>query len=162
MTSEIAKKLSMKKTFFTTQLDSLFNTISHEYQDVINKKDIEISLQKEKIDKLELDIKNLVDIKNNFLKNKDIEDKRLQSLQSEIEKHRSSSDNSYNQNLALENRELKKRLSQGGDSDEIKELKDKIIKLQGFITKGASAYSDNLSNQNSEQLIREISQSLKK
>ncbi len=162
MTSEIAKKLSMKKTFFTTQLDSLFNSLSTEYQNIINKKDIEISLLKEKIEKQEKDIKNLVAIKNNFIKNSDIENKRLQSLQEEVNTLRNSSNNEYNKNLANENRDLKKRLEINDDSDEIKMLKEKIIKLQSYITKGANAYSSSLSDQNSQKLIQEITQSLKK
>jgi hypothetical protein len=162
MTSEITKKLSMKKTFFATQLDSLFNSISSEYQNLINKKDIEISLLQEKIDKQENDIKNLVEIKNKFMKNSDIENRRLESLQVEVNKLRNLSNNEYNQNLANENRELKRKLQSNDDSNEIKELKEKIIKLQGYITKGANAYSSNLSDQKSEKLIQEISQSLKK
>ncbi len=162
MVKEISKKLTMKKTFFVTQLESFFNTISQEYQELVNQKEIENSILQEKLNKLELDVKNLVEIKRSLSKSTEIEKKRVQSLQEELISLREKSDNSYNQNLANENRELRKRLESKDDSSELHELRAKIKQLQGFISKGANAYSDNLANQNSEQLIQEINQSLKK
>ncbi len=162
MVKEISKKLTMKKTFFVTQLESFFGTISQEYQEIVNQKEIENSILQEKLNKLELDVKNLVEIKKSLNKSAEIEKKRLESLQAEVEKLRQSSNNSYNQNLANENRELKKQLESKDDSSELFELKAKIKQLQSFISKGATAYGDNLANQKSEQLIQEISQSLKK
>ncbi|HIP02056.1 MAG TPA: hypothetical protein EYG75_00905, partial [Campylobacterales bacterium] len=61
MLKEISKKLTMKKTFFVTQLESFFNTISQEYQEIISAKEVENSLLTEKLNKHELDIKNLVE-----------------------------------------------------------------------------------------------------
>lgn len=162
MLKEISKKLTMKKTFFVTQLESFFNTITQEYQEIINAKEIENSLLQEKINKLELDVKNLVEIKNRQNKTIEIEQKRLESLQDEVKNLRQSSDSSYNQNLARENRELKQQLESKDDSEELAELKTKIKQLQGFISKGATAYNENLANQNSEKLIQEINESLKK
>jgi len=162
MLKEISKKLTMKKTFFVTQLESFFNSITQEYQEIINSKDVEISIMQEKLNKQETDIKNLVEIKNSLQKNEEIYKKQITSLQEEVAKLRQSSDNSYNQNLANENRELKKQIESKEDSLEIKNLKLKIKQLQNIISKGATAYSDNLANQNSEKLIQEISQSLKK
>ncbi len=162
MLKEISKKLTMKKTFFVTQLESFFNTITQEYQEVINTKEIENSILQEKNNKLEQDVKNLVQIKNSLTKKLEIEQKRVQSLQNEVEKIRQYSDNSYNQNLLEENRELKKRVDSKDESTQLQELKTKVKQLQSFISKGANAYNDNLANQNSEKLIQEISRSLKK
>ena len=162
MLKDISKKLTMKKTFFVTQLESFFNTISQEYQEVINAKDVENSLLIEKLNKHELDIKNLVEIKNKLQKIEEIDKKRIESLQEEVGRLRQTSDNTYNQNLANENRELKKRVELKDDSAELTELRAKVKQLQGFISKGANAYSDNLANQSSEKLIQEISESLKK
>jgi predicted RNase H-like nuclease (RuvC/YqgF family) len=162
MLKEISKKLTMKKTFFVTQLESFFNSITQEYQEIINSKDVEISIMQEKLNKQEIDIKNLVEIKNSLQKSEDIYKKQIKSLQDEVTKLRQSSDNSYNQNLENENRELKKQIRSKDDSTEIQSLKQKIKQLQNIIAKGATAYNDNLANQNSEKLIQEISQSLKK
>ena len=162
MLKEISKKLTMKKTFFVTQLESFFNTITQEYQEVINAKDVENSLLIEKLNKHELDIKNLVEIKNRLQKIEEIDKKRIASLQEEVGRLRQSSDNTYNQNLLDENRELKKRVELKDDSAELTELRAKVKQLQDFISKGATAYNDNLANQSSEKLIREISKSLKK
>ena len=162
MLKEISKKLTMKKTFFVTQLESFFNTITQEYQEIINAKEVENSLLQEKLNKHEQDIKNLVEIKNRLQKVEEIDKKRIQSLQEEVSRLRQSSDNTYNQNLANENRELKKRVESKDDSAELHELRVKVKQLQGFISKGATAYNDNLSNQSSEKLIQEISESLKK
>jgi len=162
MLKEISKKLTMKKTFFVTQLESFFNTITQEYQEVINTKEIENSILQEKNSKLEQDVKNLVQIKNSLTKKLEIEQKRVESLQNEVEKIRQHSDNSYNQNLLEENRELKKRVESKDESTQLQELKAKVKQLQSFISKGANAYSNNLANQNSEKLIQEISKSLKK
>ncbi len=162
MLKEISKKLTMKKTFFVTQLESFFNTISQEYQEIINAKEIENSILQEKINKQEQDVKNLVEIKNRLQKIEEIDKKRIASLQEEVSRLRLSSDNTYNQNLANENRELKKRVDSKDDSAELHELRAKVKQLQGFISKGATAYNDNLANQNSEKLIQEISKSLKK
>jgi predicted RNase H-like nuclease (RuvC/YqgF family) len=152
----------MKKTFFVTQLESFFNSITQEYQEIINSKDVEISIMQEKLNKQEIDIKNLVEIKNSLQKSEDIYKKQIKSLQDEVTKLRQSSDNSYNQNLENENRELKKQIRSKDNSTEIQSLKQKIKQLQNIIAKGATAYNDNLANQNSEKLIQEISQSLKK
>jgi predicted RNase H-like nuclease (RuvC/YqgF family) len=162
MLKEISKKLTMKKTFFVTQLESFFNSITQEYQEIINSKDVEISIMQEKLNKQEIDIKNLVEIKSSLQKSEDIYKKQIKSLQDEVTKLRQSSDNSYNQNLENENRELKKQIRSKDDSTEIQSLKQKIKQLQNIIAKGATAYNDNLANQNSEKLIQEISQSLKK
>jgi len=162
MLKEISKKLTMKKTFFVTQLESFFNTISQEYQEIINAKEVENSILMEKLKKQELDINNLIEIKNKLQKAEEIDKRRIVSLQEEVSRLRQSSDNTYNQNLANENRELKKRIESKNDSAELHELRAKVKQLQGFISKGANAYNDNLANQSSEKLIQEISESLKK
>ncbi|MCH9814493.1 MAG: hypothetical protein K0U47_11200 [Epsilonproteobacteria bacterium] len=162
MLKEISKKLTMKKTFFVTQLESFFNSIVQEYQEIINQKEIENSLLQEKIKKLEIDINNLVEIRNKQAKTIEIEAKRVTSLQEEVKTLRQSSNSSYNKSLAQENRELKKQLDSEEESEELQELKAKIKQLQSFISKGATAYSENLANQNSEKLIQEINDSLKK
>ncbi len=162
MIREISKKLTMKKTFFVTQLETFFNAISQEYQELLNEKDLENSILTQKLQKCEKDIENLVEIKNKLLKNEELDKSKINSLQEELSRLRQNSDNTYNQNLASENRELKKRLESKDDSAELLELRNKVKQLQSFISKGANAYNDNLANQSSEKLIREISDSLKK
>jgi len=162
MIREISKKLTMKKTFFVTQLETFFNAISQEYQELLNEKELENSILSEKLNKCETDIQNLVEIKNKLLKAEELSKKQISSLQEEVTRLRQSSDNTYNQNLASENRELKQRLESKGDSQELHQLRGKVKQLQGFISKGANAYNDNLANHNSEQLIKDISDSLKK
>lgn len=162
MLKEISKKLTMKKTFFVTQLESFFNTITQEYQEIINQKEIENSILQEKLSKLEHDVKNLVEIKNNLTKKLEHEEKRVEKLQEEVITLRESSSNEYNQNLAQENRELRQRLESGSDSEELLALKERVKQLQTFISKGANVYNSNLANQKSEALIQEISESLKK
>jgi tricorn protease-like protein len=123
MLKEISKKLTMKKTFFVTQLESFFNTITQEYQEIIGEKEIEISILQEKLNKQEKDIQNLVEIKGKLQKIEEIDKKRIDSLQEEVSRLRLSSDNTYNQNLANENRELKKRVESKDDSTELHQLR---------------------------------------
>jgi len=156
MIKEISKKLTMKKTFFVTQLESFFNTISQEYQELINAKEIENSILQEKVNKLELDVKNLVEIRRKLEKSEQIYKKQIESMQAQTVTLRKSNSN-IDQSIGLKN-----KIEAKDDTQELEKLKAKIKQLQGFISKGATAYSDNLANQKSEELIQEISQSLKK
>ncbi len=162
MIKEISKKLTMKKTFFVTQLESFFNTISQEYQEIINEKEIENKILQEKINKFEIDIKNLVNIKDTLTKKSEIDKKQIESLQNELKMVKDTQGQEYSERLVKENIELKKRLEAKDDSQELNELKAKIKQLQSYISKGATAYNNNLVNQKSEDLIQEISQSLKR
>ncbi len=156
MIKEISKKLTMKKTFFVTQLESFFNTISQEYQEIINEKEIENSILQERVNKLELDVKNLVEIRRKLEKSEQIHKKQIESMQAQTVTLRKSS-NIIDQSIGLKN-----KIEAKDDTQELEKLKAKIKQLQGFISKGATAYSNNLANQKSEELIQEISQSLKK
>ncbi len=157
MLKDISKKLTMKKTFFVTQLEGFFNAISSEYQELIHQKEVENSLLEEKIAKCEKDIKNLVNIKEELttkLLEKDDYIKNLENKLSEPE------DTKYKK-LLQENLSYKEQL-QKNSSEEITKLKEQITKLQNIIAKGAHSYNDTLQNQNKEALIEEISKTLKK
>lgn len=63
---DIAKKLSMKKTFFVTQLESFFSSITQEYQEKFHDLEVKNKLSHDKIQKQQRDIDSLVEIRNNL------------------------------------------------------------------------------------------------
>ncbi len=166
MLKDISKKLTMKKTFFVTQLEGFFNAVSQEYQELIQEKEVENSLLKEQNNELQKDIKNLVAIKQEMLTKLAIEKKHITTLQDSLEKFQDANDETSVQKLLEENKILKAKLTtiQGHESQdqEINILKQKVKKLQGIISKGANAYNNNMTNQNTEAIIEEISKSIKK
>jgi len=161
MLKEISKKISMKKSFFTTQLDNFFSTITQEYNEYIREIELEKKALEERIKELEKDVKNLVEIKKGYeeklKENKQIIDiKDLNSIE-------------YTKKLQKENEILKEEIerlktnnTKKSDPKEIEDLKQKVKKLQLSLAKGISAYNDNIQNQKSEELIKEITKSLKK
>ncbi len=166
MLQEISKKLTMKKSFFITQLEGFFNTISSEYQELIHKLEVENSILQEKINDLEKDIKNLVEIKKRYEKESQIDKRRIRDLQETLAKGKQLGSAGFADALMEENRKLKEELERAKanvvNEDEVKKLKDKLAKLQTYVSKGASAYGEQLSTQKSEEIIKEISESLKK
>ncbi len=146
MLKEITKKLTMKKTFFTTQLESFFDTISQEYQDLLHAKELEISLLKEKNAKLERDVENLVKIKHDLQAKLDAQRVKIQEKPS-----RPTSEATTHTPTATPERDA-----------EVEELKAKIKKLQEYISRGASAYGEHLLNQKNEALIKEITEQIKR
>jgi CHASE3 domain sensor protein len=166
MLQEISKKLTMKKSFFTTQLEGFFNSISNEYQEFIHKLEVQNSLLQEKIAELEKDIKNLVEIKNRYEKESEIDKRRIRELQESLAKGKNLSSTAFTETLQKENEKLKRELeelrSSSVDKNEVKELKDKLSKLQNYISKGASVYNETITSQRSEELLKEISEALKK
>ncbi len=166
MLKDISKKLTMKKTFFTTQLEGFFNSITQEYNNLIHELEVEKRLIEEKATKLEKDVENLVSIKKEYAKSSEIDKRRIKELQESLARSRNVGSNAYTETLQNENSTLKKELealkSNYHDSKEVKELQEKVVKLQGFLTRGANAYTDNIMNDNKENIIREISESLKK
>jgi len=162
MLKDISKKLTMKKTFFTTQLEGFFNSITQEYQTIIHELEVEKRVVEEKVAKLEKDVENLVKIKNDYEKSTAIDKRRIKDLQNSL----ASSSTAYTQTLQSENETLKKELKSQQEnlsaSEEVEGLKEKITKLQGLISKGANPYSDNIMAEKKEDIIKEISESLKK
>jgi len=157
--TELSKKLSMKKTFFVTQLESFFNTITSEFQERVSSLEIENKLLKEQNEKLNYDVKNLVEIKNRLqMENEDLQaDKK--HLKDEIESLKTISNDERNITLLRENNKLKK------ESDalamEVASLKEKINNLQAFVQKGG-AYSQSILEQKKEDVIKEISKNMTK
>jgi len=166
MLKDISKKLTMKKTFFTTQLEGFFNSITQEYNNIIHELEVEKRLTEEKATKLEKDVENLVTIKKEYEKSSEIDKRRIKELQESLAKSRNVGSSAYTQTLQNENRTLKKELealkSDHHDSKEMQVLEEKVQKLQGFLAKGSNPYAENISNENKENIIREISESLKK
>ncbi len=148
--TELSKKLSMKKTFFVTQLESFFSTITSEFQEKLNSLEVENKLLKEQNEKLNYDVKNLVEIKNNFIKTLDEKEKEIKSLQNELKKTKLTSNDDRNLDLIRENNKLKKESV--SLVEEINILKQKIGNLQNFLQKGAGAYNDTLLSQKKKKL----------
>ncbi len=165
MLKDISKKLTMKKTFFVTQLEGFFNAISHEYQELIHQKEIENAALQEKMTELEKDVKNLVEIKNRLLKEVSIEKEHVNTLQNELKTLQNNNKSDFQHKLIVENQELKKKIDTKEQNESqaatIKSLQEQIKKLQQIISKGSS-YKNTLQDQNQEALIEEISKSLKK
>ena len=158
MLKDISKKLTMKKTFFATQLEGFFNSISQEYQEVIYKLEFENRLLKEKNEKLEKDIANLISIRQNLTKELEIDQQRLKEATN-------TKGTTQYKKLLQENEELKIKLTQLtsiDNKDELEILKQKNKKLQKYISKGANAYTQNIMDQKSEDIIKEIQQNLSK
>ena len=165
MLKDISKKLTMKKTFFVTQLEGFFNAISHEYQEIIHQKEVQISTLQEKMNELEKDVKNLVEIKNQHLQAISSQKEQIAKLQHEIETVHTNDQSEFHHKLISENQALKQKIDANKNHDAnlatIKKLENQIKKLQQIIAKGSS-YTNTLQDQNKEALIEEISKSLKK
>lgn len=159
MLKDISKKLTMKKSFFVTQLEGFFNAISQEYQDLIHQKEVENSLLEERLHKLENDVQNLVQIREELTE-------RLKEKEHYIEKleHKKSiadgSEDKHYKKLLEENQRLKEQLRQN-KSEEVDTLKAQIEKLRTLLSKGGNSYQNTLSDQHKEAIIEEISKSLK-
>ena len=166
MLKDISKKLTMKKTFFTTQLEGFFNSITQEYTNHIHELEVEKRLIEEKYIKLEKDVENLITIKKEYEKSTQIDKRRIKELQESLASSIHVGSSAYTETLQNENVALKKELetlkSDHHDSQELQELQNKVDKLQGVIAKGSNPYTDNLIAEQKEDIIKEISESLKK
>jgi predicted RNase H-like nuclease (RuvC/YqgF family) len=158
MLKDISKKLTMKKSFFVTQLEGFFNAITQEYQDLIHQKEVENSLLEEKVGKLEHDIANLVGIRKKLQEELAQKDRQIEKLAKEAAAEKE--DAHYRQLLA-ENIALREALKKSG-SEEVERLRNELEKMRTILTKGAGSYQDALSQQQREMLIEEITKSLKK
>ncbi len=157
MLKDISKKLTMKKSFFVTQLEGFFNTISQEYQELIHQKEVENSLLEEQVQKLQKDIDNLVAIRKELTQQLHQQQAHIQKLEEEVEQSKRLSKDALYKKVLEENRTLKAERS-----EEVKQLKEQLEKLQRFVAKGGSSYQENLDMQSKEALIEEISKSLKR
>ncbi len=167
MLNDISKKIALKKTFFITQLDTLLNTLQQEYQDALHKQRLELSLLKQQNEKYEQDIKNLVKIRSDL-------SKQLTALKAENSRLKlmlTKKDTSFlneklledNNNLEKEVESLKSELEKlSKENRDLLEIKDKIVNLQSYISKGAMAYNQNILQKKSEDLIKDIKETLTK
>jgi len=158
--TELAKKLSMKKTFFVTQLESFFSSITSEFQEKLNSLEVENKLLKEQNEKLNYDVKNLVDIKNKLLKEIEETNSEKKSLEDEVITLKTLSNDERNLELLRENNKLKKETITL--VEEIEALKQKINNLQTFLQKGAGAYNQSILEQKKEEVIKEITKNITK
>jgi len=161
MVKDISKKLTMKKSFFVTQLEGFFNAISQEYQELIHQKEVENSLLEEKIQKLEKDIENLVKIRHELTQTIDAQKAEIEHLHKEKFDTKDFTQDDYYKKLLEENRALREQLNTK-ESEEVKMLKAQVDKLKAALAKGANSYQETLQSQNKEALIEEISKSLKR
>lgn len=161
MLKDISKKLTMKKSFFVTQLEGFFNAITQEYQELIHQKEVENSLLEEKIRKLEKDVENLVAIRHRL--NETVASLKAQCthLEERLETQRAQSDDERYRKLLEENRNLKTQLRKYEESD-IETLRAQVEKLKNALQKGAGTYQENLASQQTEAMIEAISKTLKK
>lgn len=161
MLKDISKKLTMKKSFFVTQLEGFFNAITQEYQELIHQKEVENSLLEEKVQKLQKDIDNLVAIRKELTQALHEQKEQTEKLAQTLHEQQALSSDALTKKLLEENRTLKEAL-QNTQSDEVEKLRAQLKKLQTFIAKGGDSYRDTLDTQNKEALIEEISKSLKR
>lgn len=162
---EIAKKLSMKKTFFVTQLESFFSSITQEYQEKFHDLEVSNTLLSEKAEKHEKDIDSLVEIRNNLSIELEANKATIKKLEDELIYTKSVTVDEHNLELIRENNLLKSKLEtqkNRNSDDETSLLQQKIVNLQSFIQKGAGAYNQSIMNRKNEDIVKEISDSLKK
>ena len=150
----------MKKTFFVTQLESFFSTMTTEFQEKVSSLELENKLLKEQNEKLNYDVKNLVDIKNSLLEEIEEFKKERKELQDELQSLKVISNDERNLELIRENNKLKNKTN--SLVKEIEGLKDKIGNLQTFLQKGAGAYGNSILEQKKEEVIREITRNITK
>jgi len=161
MLKDISKKLTMKKSFFVTQLEGFFNAITQEYQELIHQKEVENSLLEEKVQKLQKDIDNLVAIRKELTQALHEQKEQTEKLAETLHEQQALSSDALTKKLLEENRALKEAL-QNRESDETEKLRAQLKKLQTIIAKGGDSYRDTLDTQNKEALIEEINKSLKR
>jgi len=151
MLKEISQKLTMKKSFFTTQLEGFFNSITQEYQEAIHKIELEKRALEERVADLEKDVKNLVEIKKAYENELKLDKTLLNDYKRTIKTTENLNSETYakkleNENLLLKE-ELKKLKMNENSNEEVESLKDQIKKLQANLAKGISAYNDNINRQ---------------
>lgn len=161
MLKDISKKLTMKKSFFVTQLEGFFNAISQEYQELIHQKEVENSLLEEQVQKLQKDIDNLVTIRKELTEQLQRQQEHIKKLEEEAYRNKKLSEDDLYKKLLEENHTLRAELKKSG-SEEVRQLKAQLEKLQRFIARGGDSYRENLDMQNREALIEEINKSLKR
>ena len=156
----LTKKLSMKKTFFVTQLESFFSSMTSEFTQKLSSYEIENRVLKQENEKLKYDVENLVKIKNNLTYNMEEQNTTLKELKSELAYVKEVSTNDQNLELIRQNNRLKKTLD--AKEDELKELKEKLKNFQNFASKGTNPYNQSILNKKNEEIVKEITQSLRK
>ncbi len=157
---DLTKKLSMKKTFFVTQLESFFSSMSTEFTQKLSSYEIENRVLKQENIKLSYDVENLVKIKNKLSSDIEKKDLKIKKLQEELLYVKEISTDQRNLELIRENNKLKSSVS--SYEKEIENLNQKLKTMQNFASKGANAYSQSILNKKNEEIVREITQSLKK
>jgi len=159
MLKDISKKLTMKKSFFVTQLEGFFNAISQEYQEIIHQKEVENSLLEEKVAKLQHDIDNLVAIRKELTEKLHEQQEQTAALSEKLYAQKEHSADTHYKKLLEENRALREKL-QKSESEEVAKLHAQLKKLQTYLAKGGDSYRESLNTQNREALIEEITKSL--
>ena len=158
--TELTKKISMKKTFFTTQLESFFSSITSEFSEKLNSLEVENKVLKEQNQKLDYDVKNLVEIKNSLTDSLEKANSKVASLELKLKKLTEVSNDDRNIELIKDNNKLKK--TNNSLAQELENLKQKMSNLQNFIQKGANAYSKSLMDGKKEEIIKEITKNISK
>ena len=161
MLKDISKKLTMKKSFFVTQLEGFFNAITQEYQELIHQKEVENSLLEEKIQKLERDVANLVEIRHSLQDALNQKEAYITKLEQECSRAAEKPGDAHYQRLLEENIALREQLKKSS-SEEVEALRAQLEKMRALLSKGAGSYQDALTEQQKEKLIEEITKNLKK
>jgi len=157
---DLTKKLSMKKTFFVTQLESFFSSITTEFTQKLSSYEVENRVLKQENEKLSYDVENLVKIKDsltNQLEEKILETKELKK---ELIYVKEVSTDEQNLELIRENNRLKTTIST--QQSELDSLNQKIKTLQNFASKGANPYNQSILEKKNEEIVKEITENLKK
>jgi len=157
---ELIKKLSLKKAFFATQLESFFNSMVLEFQEKCNSLQTQNKLLEEKNKKLEYDVKNLEKIKKDLLALLEEEEKKNKLLTQELQKVKKSNLDEEKIFLSQENEKLKSKIADL--NSEIKKIEEKFFKMQAVLKKGTNAYKENLLEKKTEELLKEITKNISK
>ena len=150
----------MKKTFFVTQLESFFSSITTEFTQKLNSYEVENKILKQENEKLSYDVKNLVKIKEKLSSQLEEKISELKVLEKELIYVKEISTDEQNLELIRENNKLKSTIST--QKEELDSLNQKLKNLQSFASKGANPYNQTILDKKNEEIVKEITESLKK
>ena len=157
---DLTKKLSMKKTFFVTQLESFFSSITTEFTQKLSSYEVENRVLKQENEKLSYDVENLVKIKEKLTLELEEKSSEIDELKRELTFVKEVSTDEQNLELIRENNRLKSTVS--SQKKELETLNQKLKNIQNFASKGANPYNQSILDKKNEEIVKEITQNLKK
>ncbi len=144
----------MKKTFFVTQLESFFSSITTEFTQKLSSYEVENKVLKQENEKLKYDVDNLVKIKEELLSQVAQKTSQIDELKKELVYVKEVSTDEQNLELIRENNKLKNTIT--SQKEEIENLNQKLKKLQNFASKGKNPYNQSILEKKNEEIVKEI------